>query len=312
MKRSILLISILLLLINLTVKGQSTPASFTVSGDLDKYYPVIFKDINWEGHKPTVLEIGRSYVHENSDWRGSLMMKITYHITHWGNGSHFINVELKSLRNLFIAGWRDITSGNPEYAILVWMKGGGTTYHYISNSVSMPAPVVYDGTDGRIAYQELNGPLHTYKTSIDAYVNTNGMNYDGDFSINGNLGIGTVAQGAKLAVKGKIIASEIEVKDVSNIPDYVFNANYQLTPIDQLAQFIKAHSHLPEVPSEKEFKEKGMNVAEMNTLLLKKVEEMTLYIIELNKQNINQNKQLQEQCERIKALENSLMISKHK
>jgi len=99
----------------------------------------------------------------------------------------------------------------------------------------------------------------------------------------GNIGIGTTYPEAKLTVKGKIVASEIQVKDVGNIPDYVFKPDYELMSLSKVEDFVKLNQHLPEVPSEKEFKENGMNMAEMNVLLLKKIEELTLYAIEQNK-----------------------------
>jgi hypothetical protein len=122
----------------------------------------------------------------------------------------------------------------------------------------------------------------------------------------GNIGIGTTNPEAKLTVKGKIEASEIQVKDIGTIPDYVFRLDYKLMSLEQVQRFVNQNQHLPEVPSEKEFKEKGMNMAEMNALLLKKIEELTLYVID-------QNKQLEEQNEKISALEGKVKnLSKDK
>jgi hypothetical protein len=115
----------------------------------------------------------------------------------------------------------------------------------------------------------------------------------------GNIGIGTANPEAKLTVKGKIVASEIQVKEIGVIPDYVFKPDYQLMSLDKVEDFVKQNQHLPEVPSEKEFKKDGMNMAEMNALLLKKVEELTLYVIEQSKQTIDQNKQISEQNKQI-------------
>jgi hypothetical protein len=120
----------------------------------------------------------------------------------------------------------------------------------------------------------------------------------------GNIGIGTTTPEAKLTVKGKIVASEIQVKEIGNIPDYVFKPDYQLMPLNQVEEFVKQNQHLPEVPSEKEFKKDGMNMAEMNALLLKKVEELTLYAIEQNKQMIEQNKQIGQLKEENKIIRN--------
>jgi hypothetical protein len=80
---------------------------------------------------------------------------------------------------------------------------------------------------------------------------------------------------------GKIFATEIEVK--TNVwSDYVFSSNYNLLPLKALESFISANNHLPEVPTESQVIENGYNINEFNVLLLKKIEELTLYIIELN------------------------------
>ncbi len=66
-------------------------------------------------------------------------------------------------------------------------------------------------------------------------------------------------------------------------PDYVFEQDYNLKPLDQVESFIKEHKHLPEIPSAREINEKGLDVVKMNLDLLKKVEELTLYILEQEK-----------------------------
>lgn len=97
---------------------------------------------------------------------------------------------------------------------------------------------------------------------------------------NGNTGIGTTTPLAKLTVEGNILAKEIKVKTDLTVPDYVFEPNYKLNSLDDIERFIKLNKHLPEVPSAKEIGRDGLDLAEMNLLLLKKVEELTLYAIE--------------------------------
>ena len=104
---------------------------------------------------------------------------------------------------------------------------------------------------------------------------------------NGNVGIGTQAPGGyKLAVAGKIGAwQEVHVYNTGvAFPDYVFDRNYRLLTLNDLEAYIQQHKHLPEVPSAKEVAENGMGLVEMQTLAIKKVEELTLYLIDLNKQ----------------------------
>jgi predicted RNase H-like nuclease (RuvC/YqgF family) len=119
---------------------------------------------------------------------------------------------------------------------------------------------------------------------------------------NGDVGIGCNDPSAKLEVNGNIRAESVEiVEDIT--ADYVFTKDYLLRPIQEVEQFVKTHKHLPDVPSADEFKKNGYTVHEMDELLLKKVEELTLYTIEQNKQIETlkeQNKALQQENQAIK------------
>ena len=88
----------------------------------------------------------------------------------------------------------------------------------------------------------------------------------------------------KLAVNSGILCEELKV--MADVPssDYVFEPSYKLKPLSEVEAFVTENKHLPDVPSAKEFKENGYKVGEMDNLLLQKVEELTLYIIDLQKQ----------------------------
>ena len=110
-------------------------------------------------------------------------------------------------------------------------------------------------------------------------------------SYTGNVGINTVdTKGYAFAVNGNVIASAVRVKPFSSWPDYVFEKDYSLMPLDSLQEYINHQKHLPNVPSAAQVQSQDQDLGEMNAILLRKVEELTLYILEQEK--------------RIKALEN--------
>jgi len=106
----------------------------------------------------------------------------------------------------------------------------------------------------------------------------------------GNVGIGTTIPDQNLTVKGKIHAEEVIVDLNVPVADYVFKPTYKLMPLHEVEQFVKTNSHLPEIPSATEITKNGLSMGEMQNKLLQKVEELTLYIIEQQKE-INQLKQ---------------------
>jgi hypothetical protein len=108
------------------------------------------------------------------------------------------------------------------------------------------------------------------------------ISYDGKVSIGALKMTGTHSD-AKLSVDGKAVAKEIIVT-TSNWADYVFANGYKLPNLYDVEKYYLANKHLPEVPSEKEVIDNGINVSEMNVILLKKIEEMTILMVKQQKE----------------------------
>ncbi len=144
-----------------------------------------------------------------------------------------------------------------------------------------------------------------------AFYVTNGIatNSSGDVNLkealrindNGNIAIGKSSADYKLDVEGTIRADEIRVEDIAatnlnlegniaanqitvktngNTADFVFSDTYNLKDLTEVENYIKTHKHLPDIPGAEEMEASGVNLAEMNKLLLQKVEELTLYVIQ--------------------------------
>jgi hypothetical protein len=168
-------------------------------------------------------------------------------------------------------------------------NGGGVIYTDIFGTVSI-SPIASSGT-GTQTLADLD-----IKSKIAFRV-----------SGTGNVGIGTTDNSTwnlagstyKLAVGGSMIATAVTVKTVANWPDYVFKNEYRLLSLTDVKAYIDQNHHLPEIPSAQQIEKDGVNVGEMNKLLLKKIEELTLYLIEKDKKE-------KEQEERISKLEKAI------
>jgi hypothetical protein len=136
----------------------------------------------------------------------------------------------------------------------------------------------FEGTDERWVLSSATSMLVGYKPV--------GENWgSGNLRVSGNVGIGTTNPGnSKLAVEGSISARSVKVTTTTPFPDYVFYHGYKLRPLGEVETYVKQNQHLPDVPSAAEVKREGLNLGEMDAVLLRKIEELTLYVIEQNKQ----------------------------
>lgn len=186
------------------------------------------------------------------------------------------------------------------------VRGGSLLVKNLSNTEGESLPMIS---------QSLSfGNYTTYGTSINTLTESAGLNSYGlqfftqetylaelkekmRISANGNVGIGTISPQAKLSVNGNILATEIKIKTDIAVPDYVFEPEYKLNTLEEIEGYIKENKHLPEIPSAKQIKEEGLDVAAMNLLLLKKIEELTLHLIEKDKMM----KQVVDRLEKLEA-----------
>jgi hypothetical protein len=157
------------------------------------------------------------------------------------------------------------TPGESGRVNLGWGPGGGANMEMYSKGHTGGSQgqfkFVYGGQAnlGKLTFTHYNGTTWVNNMALDA---------------NGNL-----------YTRGVVNAPEILVQSSVAWPDYVFEENYPLMPLEDLDQFIKAKGHLPGVATQAEVAEKGVNVGEVSAQLLRKVEELTLYVIDLKKQN---------------------------
>ncbi|UZJ64187.1 hypothetical protein OKW96_17645 [Sphingobacterium sp. KU25419] len=168
------------------------------------------------------------------------------------------------------------TPGNTDYTegvILLHEIFNGTNINenFVVGKLMAKRGSIYSGN--RLNIVDIN--------SKSAYMDTYAALTTVNFS--GNVGIGTMEPQEKLVVKGKILAEEIKVQAI-NWPDYVFKPEYQLPSLAETEQYILNNGHLPEVPKATEVEANGVSLGEMNKILLKKVEELTLHLIDQQKQ----------------------------
>lgn len=197
----------------------------------------------------------------------------------------------------------------PVYSYGAW-SGGSGDYSNTTNaqlklaSSSGYVRVLHVSTDATV------NAIYNFQTGKNVYwgetSDNGGYFFRGrSFYVNdGNVGIGTNdTKGYKLAVNGHAIFTKVKVKAFNTWPDYVFDTAYQLPPLQSIASFIKLHRHLPDVPSAQQVADEGIDLGDNQAVLLKKIEELTLYLIE-------QDKQLQALKEEVRELRKAVNVEK--
>ncbi|MDR7130065.1 hypothetical protein J2X69_002412 [Algoriphagus sp. 4150] len=153
-----------------------------------------------------------------------------------------------------------------------------TNYHHFTRSSDSGTAAVYINQISTGPILRLSSGVFTANQGVKLTVENNG-----------SMGIGTSAlSGYMLAVNGRIRAKEVKVE--TGWSDFVFKSNYVLPTLAEVEEYIKEKGHLKDIPSAEEVAENGIFLGEMDSKLLQKIEELTLYIIEQNKRIENLEK----------------------
>ena len=217
---------------------------------------------------------------------GSTLGSASINLKHSGNG---MSIGLSTNNNLVVGN-----SWNPESGTyLTILDGSGNvgigttspTFKLHTNSTGTNNVALFESTDA-YALLHLKDNTSTDSELIRRLGDKTGF-YSGavehiKLDGTGNVGIGTATPESKLAVNGQIRATEVKVlTDVNSVPDFVFEPEYELRTLQETKEYITKNKHLPEIPSAAEIGENGIDLGDMNMRLLMKIEELTLYQIEL-------------------------------
>lgn len=223
------------------------------------------------------------------------------------NGGHAANLQRMRMY---------LASNSPGLSYVSWLRDNQTLMQLDGNSgnlgigtTSPESKLHVEGTNNANSQIQLVNTANNSNWSITPMVNddilsfrANNNNYLQVFNVHasGKVGIGTTdfTGSHLLRVEGGIGAREIIV-EAGSWSDFVFQSNYYLRTLEEVEEHINEKGHLPEIPNEQEVIDSGINLGAMDAKLLQKIEELTLYLIEQNKQN-------KEQQARIEQLESEL------
>lgn len=163
-----------------------------------------------------------------------------------------------------------------------------------ANTTNDPRGDIWLDNDGRLKFRCVTGYGMAFRnvsnTSDIIDITDNGM----------SIGTTTLPSGYSLAVNGSVISTSITVRQYP-WSDYVFKKDYRLPSLGEVKAYVELNHHLPEIPSEKEIATNGLNLGDIDRLLTKKVEELTLYLIEKDKQISDEQILLNEQQAQLKS-----------
>lgn len=211
------------------------------------------------------------------------------------NGKKIVN-GTSGTGGIFVSTGGKVRIGTGTTAPTNALEVNGTTVSTnlkISGLASSTEKVLTVGTGGQVSSTDVS----TFADNMGDHTATQNINLDGNKIVgssastnglfvgtNGNvrIGAGSGNPSKALEVNGIVRSKEVLV-EITGWSDFVFEKDYKLMSLAEVEQFVKQHGHLPDVPSANEVEENGIGLGEMNALLLQKIEEMTLHLIEMEK-----------------------------
>lgn len=194
----------------------------------------------------------------------------------------------------------------------------GTTY---GRQINLGGTGINFYTSNEVAF---GGAIFPTDTSLVLWSNSNANNYlvlqpswgntgigtytpNAKFHLNGAMLVGSnsarIATGYSVSIDGRLISEESTVLNSTSWPDYVFEDEYKLMPLEELKKQIRIDKHLPNIPSAAVIEKEGIHLGAMSKKMMEKIEELTLYIIELNSKNAVLTEKLEKLEKRVKENE---------
>ncbi|MFY0592011.1 hypothetical protein [Roseivirga sp.] len=208
--------------------------------------------------------------------------------------------------------WNGINTPNQSKTIYGSLITTGSNNQFGGNTIVNGSTTI-NGTSYINGTLRLNDNLSSSSSRIQFY-DENGTTFDigsgiwsnGYFTLRNvdlNTELLSVNGNGNMAVQGDIESKKVKVTATpGTVPDYVFKSDYKLRSLPELESYIKTNSHLPNIPSAKEVETKGQDVGEMQLKLLEKIEELTLYVIDQQKQTAELKRTIKEQAQAIQKL----------
>jgi hypothetical protein len=192
-------------------------------------------------------------------------LEVAGNIRQSGRTTYLFGAGSNENQALMFAGWDFGQSSNADP---IWMARYNTNFDQSELRINIGD----DGNDRLVIGDHYFADNFNWKPSVS-------------ITSSGQMGVNTtiIPDGYKLAVGGNIIAEKVKVQLQTNWSDYVFYPDYKLPSLKEVEEFVKRNKHLPDIPSAKEVETNGIDLGDNQALLLKKIEELTLYIIDINK-----------------------------